>query len=104
MEDFLSTIVFLAKSDPAPIDYMVLILIIGAIGILGPVLVDIVFSFKKDKCGITPEEEHLISQHNILFRAMVELKREGKSVDFEQRMLLEIGENLDAIRAKSNRR
>lgn len=104
MNDFLNTLFHLSMIDPMPINFTLAVVLVGALGFIGPAIVDIIYSFKREKPMITDEEKNLADQFNILFRMRMELRNRGQSVEFETQQLSDIADRLEIIRANKTSR
>jgi hypothetical protein len=75
------------------------IFLIASIGVIGPLIVDFIYLFRKEELYISVHEQKLMEKYATYFNMRIMFSQMGKSVDFETKKLNEISEELKKIRS-----
>lgn len=99
MNDFAITFLQLSTSNPTPMNYTLLLVLVVALVFIGIAIVNMVYSTTPKQVRVSDEEKALAEKYNILFLGRMKQAKQGINVDWETQKLNEIGDQLDAIRA-----
>lgn len=99
MNDFAITFLQLSINNPAPMNYTLLLTLVGALVFIGIAIVNMVYSTTPKQVYASYEEKALAEKYNTLFHGRMKQAKQGINVDWETQKLNEIGDQLDVMRA-----